>query len=402
MANFFVSHSDTLGSKAQDHSRVRDENVASLQIAGSIADTTRRIIDLVGPMAAILNGRRVAILKPNFVAGRPARTGATTNLDLIAAVAEAVHTAGATPFLCEFPGTEFDFEATLTILKIDEFCQHHGIGLVRKVDRWLELHPAGAGRLRRFHVPAQLEEACLINLPVLKTHVVSGMSICMKNLMGFLPHADRRTMHTLGIQQCIVDINRGIIPDLNIVDGSIGQDKDGPLYGRQANLRMLVAGRDALAVDLACCVLTKIDPNKVGHFKLGRAQLGERHITFLGDELSAVRPMELPRILASYQVAYWLMYLLDYPFAKLVGSHLCTELYKTGLFGTRPIIVQSACNRCGDCVRACPLPDVINIERYYINPRACERCLLCYEACLKGAISVKGLTGTRQAPISPL
>src|SRR5919205_946815 len=48
------------------------------------------------------------LLTPNFVAGRPARTGATTSLDLIAAVADAVHAAGAPPLLCEFPGTEFD------------------------------------------------------------------------------------------------------------------------------------------------------------------------------------------------------------------------------------------------------------------------------------------------------
>ena len=31
-------------------------------------------------------------------------------------------------------------------------------------------------------------------------------------------------MHTFGIDQCIVDMNRGIKADLTIVDGSIGQD----------------------------------------------------------------------------------------------------------------------------------------------------------------------------------
>jgi len=92
----------------------------------------------------------------------------------IAAVAEAVHAAGATPMLCETPGTEFDVEATYAILGLEEFCRKHDIGMVRKIDRWLELRPAGARRLKRFHVPAQLADACLINLPVLKTHVVSG------------------------------------------------------------------------------------------------------------------------------------------------------------------------------------------------------------------------------------
>ena len=41
---------------------------------------------------------------------------------------------------------------------------------------WTELRPAGARRLRRFRIPRLLSEACLINLPVLKTHAVSTMT----------------------------------------------------------------------------------------------------------------------------------------------------------------------------------------------------------------------------------
>src|SRR5437763_16773013 len=94
---------------------------------------TRRVIEVRGGMSAVLDGRRVAVLKPNFVAGRPARTGATTSLDLIAAVADAVHAAGATPLLCESPGTEFDGEATYTILGMEAFCRRHEIGFVISV-----------------------------------------------------------------------------------------------------------------------------------------------------------------------------------------------------------------------------------------------------------------------------
>ena len=46
----------------------------------------------------------------------------------------------------------------------------------------------------------------------------------------------------LGIQQSIVDLNLGLRPDLSIVDGSVGQSGEGPLYGRAAGLGVLVAG----------------------------------------------------------------------------------------------------------------------------------------------------------------
>jgi len=368
-------------------------DVVTVRTGTDVASATRRTIELLGGMGSILNGKRQALLKPNFVAGRPARTGATTNLDLIATVAEAVHAAGAVPLLCETPGTEFDRDATYAILGLEEFCRRHDIGIARPDDRWLEVRPAGARRLKRFRVPAQLAESCLINLPVLKTHVVSGMSVAMKNLMGLLPREDRRTMHTLGIQQCIVDLNRGIKPDLSIVDGSVGQDGDGPLYGHAADLGMLVAGRDSLAVDLVCCGLVKVDLRSIGHFRLGLSQLGPRQPRLLGDDVVAEQPYLLPRVPPLYRFIFWLMYPLDYPYHRLTGNHLCTALYHTGLVGTRPQIEPDACTRCGVCVEACPLPNVIDLTTLKVDPHTCERCLLCWEACPEGAIFVKGMSG---------
>jgi uncharacterized protein (DUF362 family)/NAD-dependent dihydropyrimidine dehydrogenase PreA subunit len=369
------------------------QDVVTLKAHDDVASAALRAIETLGGMPSVLNGRRVAILKPNFVAGRPARTGATTNLDLLAAVAHAVHDAGATPLLCESPGTEFDFEATYAILGLEGFCQRHGIGIVGQVHDWLELQPRGARRLKRFRVPAQLTDACLINLPVLKTHVVSGMSLAMKNLMGMLPREDRRAMHTLGIQQCIVDMNRGLKPDLNIVDGSIGQDGEGPLYGRRADAGVLVAGRDSLAVDLVCCDLVGVDPQTIGHVRLGQEQLGPRRPRVIGERVEVTRQFELPQVPPPYRFAFWLMYPLDYPYHRLTGAHLCTALYSTGLVGTRPRIDGEVCTKCGICIEACPLPHVIDLTTLRVNPRTCQRCLLCYEACPEGAISVKGLSG---------
>src|SRR5207247_3131691 len=124
-------------------------------------------------------------------------------------------------------------------------------------------------------LPRFMQEACFINLPVLKTHVVSTMTLGMKNPMGILPRPDRRAMHTLGIAQCIVDMNRGIKPDLTIVDGSVGQDGEGPLSGDKADLQVLVAGRNSLAVDLACCQLVGIKRRDTPHLNLPLEQLAK-------------------------------------------------------------------------------------------------------------------------------
>ncbi len=365
-----------------------------------IEEAAHRVIAGVGGMHAILNGARLAVLKPNLVAGRAAETGATTSFALLKAVAEEVRACGAEPVLCEMPGTEFEREATYTILGLEQFCAANGVRIVR-VDPegdsrdWVVVRAPGARRLRRFHIPRLLQDACLINLPVLKTHVVSTMTLGMKNIMGVLPRPDRRTMHTLGIDQCIVDMNRGLRPALTIVDGSVGQDGDGPLYGDAAHLQVLVAGRESLAVDLACCQLVGIKPRQVPHLKLALEQMGRPDWTSTGVAPVLLKQFRLPAQKPLYRLIFWLMYPLDYPYAWLSGrgKHLCTALYSTGLVGTRPQILADACTHCGVCVDACPLPAVIDLTTLKVNYKTCQRCLLCADACPEQAIIVKGYSG---------
>ena len=396
--------------------RPATDTIAVTRTFDGIEEAAHRVIKQIGGMTAVLQGAKVAILKPNFVAGRSAETGSTTSFALLKAVAEEVQACGAEPVLCEMPGTEFDREATYTILGVEQFCAANGIRILRidpegDEQDWVELRPAGAKKLRRFSIPRILNEVCLINLPVLKTHVVSTMTLSMKNPMGILPRPDRRSMHTLGIDQCIVDMNRGIRPDLTIVDGSVGQDGEGPLYGDRADLQVLIAGHDSLAVDLVCCQVVGIKPQDIPHLKLALEQLGKPQWTLVGDvegpvwgtgngfiqHVEVIKKFRLPVQKPLYRFIFWMMYPLDYPYSWIAerGKHFCTLLYSTGLVGTRPQIKEESCTRCGICVAACPLPDVIDLKSLKVNYFTCQRCLLCYDACPENAIRVKGYSGAR-------
>src|SRR6266487_7023823 len=312
------------------------DTIAITRTFDSIEAAAHRVIAQAGGMASVIKDAKIAVLKPNFVAGRSAETGSTTSFALLKAVAEEVQACGAEPVLCEMPGTEFDREATYTILGVEQFCAANGIRILRidpegDEQDWVELRPAGAKKLRRFSIPRILNEVCLINLPVLKTHVVSTMTLSMKNPMGILPRPDRRSMHTLGIAQCIVDMNRGIRPDLTIVDGSVGQDGEGPLYGDRADLQVLIAGHDSLAVDLVCCQLVGVESSSIPHLKLALEQLGQPSWTLVGEDVGVIKKFRLPEQKALYRFIFWLMYPLDYPYTWVAerGKHLCTTLYST-------------------------------------------------------------------------
>jgi uncharacterized protein (DUF362 family)/ferredoxin len=380
------------------------DTIAIARTFDGIEEAAHRVIEQVGGMESVIRGAKIAVLKPNFVAGRNGSTGSTTSFALLKAVAEEVRACGAEPVLCETPGTEFDRDATYTILGVEKFCEENGIRILRVdpeggEEDWIDLHPAGAKKLRNYRMPRILQEARLINLPVLKTHVVSTMTLSMKNSMGILPRPDRRSMHTFGIDQSIVDMNLGIKPDLNIVDGSVGQDGEGPLYGDKADLQVLIAGRDTLAVDLACCQIVGVKPRDIPHLKLALEQLGKPSWQTVGEDVGVIKKFRLPEQKTLYRFIFWLMYPLDYPYTWIAerGKHLCTTLYSTGLVGTRPQIKEEICTHCGVCVDACPLPNVIDIKTLKVDYGKCQRCLLCYEACPENAISVKGYSGARQS-----
>src|SRR5260370_33923647 len=139
------------------------DSIAITRTFDGIEEAAHRIIERLGGMASVTRGARFALLKPNFVAGRSAETGSTTSFALLKAVAEEVRACGAEPGLCETPGTEFDREATYTILGVEQFCAENGIRILR-VDPeggeqdWMELRPEGAKRRRSFGIPRNLSE----------------------------------------------------------------------------------------------------------------------------------------------------------------------------------------------------------------------------------------------------
>ena len=108
------------------------DTIAITRTFDGIEAAAHRVIEQIGGMDSVMRGAKIAVLKPNFVAGRNAETGSTTSFALLKAVAEEVRACGAEPVLCETPGTEFDREATYTILGVEKFCEENGIRILRR------------------------------------------------------------------------------------------------------------------------------------------------------------------------------------------------------------------------------------------------------------------------------
>lgn len=332
------------------------------------------------------------ILKPNFVAPRKASTGATTSLELIRALAGILKDLGTEPYLCESPGMEYTWQQVFSYLGIEQLAKETGIQVVHcPSTHYVEVAEPENIYLRSIQIPEVVRGAKILNLPKLKTHVTTRVTLGMKNLMGLCHDATKRWMHVRGIEDCIADLNRILKPAYTVVDGQAAMEGDGGVYGNRRDLNALVGGGNVVAVDQVCCALMGVNPLEIPHIAALRSGIEAEIIGALNPER-----FHLPLHAPLYHSLYRGLYAIDYFFQILSTRHFNQWLYQTGYFGTRPKIKPDVCDRCEECIKVCPA-DCIDLETLRINAHTCIRCMDCFDVCPIDAIEVRGFSNPHNA-----
>ncbi|MFO7965701.1 MAG: DUF362 domain-containing protein [Desulfobacterales bacterium] len=142
---------------------------------------------------------------------------------------------------------------------------------------------------------AVLEADVFIDLPALKTHTMTMVTLGIKNLQGILTKSDRYFGHRDDLDQHLVDILKVRKPDLALVDGLIGMEGMGAgESGTPVPMGIVLAGSDVVAVDSVCTQVMGIDNPLVvnttriaAHEGLGVANPAEIEVT--GESVDSVR-----------------------------------------------------------------------------------------------------------------
>ena len=138
------------------------------------------------------------------------------------------------------------------------------------------------------------EEICekykIINLPVMKVHYATGLTIGIKNLKGFLTKDEKKHFHEVGLSEAIYDLSQCIIPHLTIVDGSRSMETMGPKGGNLVDLNCIVSGQNPGDVDWICSKIMGFEPEEVKHLQyyLSSIDFDETEITTVGCKIEDV------------------------------------------------------------------------------------------------------------------
>lgn len=130
-----------------------------------------------------------------------------------------------------------------------------------------------------------LESDVFINVPVLKHHSSTMLTVGMKNMMGVV--WDRGYWHRNDLHQCIADFMTFRKPTLTVVDAYNVMKQNGPRgvsAGDIVLMQSLIVSTDPVAADAAAAKLFGVEPADIRHIELaakmqvGRMDLGSLSI----------------------------------------------------------------------------------------------------------------------------
>ncbi|MEA3338252.1 MAG: DUF362 domain-containing protein [Chloroflexota bacterium] len=220
-------------------------------------------------------GKRV-LVKPNLIdhiEGHPA----TTAPQVVAAVLDLLAELGAARVIVgDGPGFRRDAAPVAEASGLAAVLAHRGISFVDL--NYDDPRPVPVGRewflqQRELWLPLHVREADLIvSVPKLKTHHWAGVSLSLKNLFGVVPGVrygwPKNMLHVNGIALSILGIFHAVPLVVSVVDGIIGMEGDGPLFGTPVRHGLLAVGADPVAVDGLCAQLMGFDLNDIPHLSL--------------------------------------------------------------------------------------------------------------------------------------
>ena len=110
----------------------------------------------------------------------------------------------------------------------------------------------------------------LIDLPVLKAHRQTKISLGMKNLKGCLAMSSKQAFHRhgLGLNRLIALLNMRIRPSLTIIDGIYGLERGPDIVGAIPHrMDLIIAGKDVFSCDIVGAMVMGIQPDGVEYLK---------------------------------------------------------------------------------------------------------------------------------------
>jgi uncharacterized protein (DUF362 family)/Pyruvate/2-oxoacid:ferredoxin oxidoreductase delta subunit len=336
----------------------------------------KRAVDLVGGMGHYVKPGMKVLLKPNLLSARLPEEAVDTHPEVVRAVGRLAKSCGAVVSIGDSPGG-FD-------KNIDEIFERSGMKAVASEEGFELARFTTSAFIHGIPISRKVLDCdCMISIPKLKTHSITVMTAAIKNTYGAVTGLYKAECHSKAPREedfvkIIARVYAIVTPQLNIVDGIVGMEGDGPAAGDPKGLNVILAGEDGVAIDACVARIMGLQPLDVlvtkTAYEMGLGEADLARIEILGDDINSfiARDFRMPQTTP----------------LKVIPRAVVNALASFIRF--KPYIDSGICNRCNLCKVTCPVNAIDTEEGHCeIDYHRCIRCLCCHEVCPYGAISIK-------------
>jgi uncharacterized protein (DUF362 family)/Pyruvate/2-oxoacid:ferredoxin oxidoreductase delta subunit len=356
------------------------------------------------------------LLKPNLNSNMNALTGNTTDLRILAVLIEFLKDRGYRNIIIA-EGTSSGFYRekinNFSRLYIDRLAKFHGVRIIDlnyAPSETIEFEYGIKAKIARITQEADL----FINLPKIKTHFETGISVCLKNMVGVLVGLNNKQKAHRSLAKNILNINKYVRPHLHIVDGLIAMEGNGPSSGVPINFGAILIGTDPYLIDLLCARITGFDYQEIPYLKIAKEEglIDESYVKFVNNFVSGpmIKVLRKPKVNSMVKFInnprrqhYFVKIRLAPGFSRIFSTKLAGKLLNiTGLrqdvfikkdAGYDKIyVVEEECDNCNRCAQYCPMGLSLPQQLKEDSDR-CIGCLYCFLVCPKKAIKIEGELG---------
>lgn len=237
-------------------------------------------------------GKRI-LLKPNAGRKGPANSALCTNPEILRGLIRFFKEREAAEVLVgDGALTGIDVWEAMDSAGITAVCQEEGAVMVnlddcQPADRVIEK----GTMVNKLRFSSLVFEAdIVVSVPVIKTHMYTGVTLSIKNMKGCLLKREKMKLHRIDkpcpdeskgrcLDWGIADMASVLLPDYAVMDGTTCMEGFGPSAGTQINLDLVVASKDPTAADYVGVMLMGMPYDAVSHINLVKERCGTAGIS---------------------------------------------------------------------------------------------------------------------------
>jgi len=326
---------------------------------------------------------KVVLVKPNMLGAFAPERAVTTHPVVLESVIRILQDMGVGVVVGDSPGGTVKAQTVWDVCGYSEVCSRYNVPLLDFGKHGiLSIH---SGELKLYFDKNVWECHGLINLAKLKTHSMAVYTGAVKNLYGTIPGLYKAELHKLypspnEFAKVLTTIYYLLKPKiiLNIIDGIIGMDGQGPSAGRPYPFGVLVASENSVAADIVASEIMGFRLDEILYL-----QQCFEHEDFTLSELD----LQNERTDTKYQNLNIETVLFRNRFLNRLPRFIKTIV--TSLFSYKPGF-RATCTLCGVCVNSCPTKALSIVrQKVRFDNHKCIKCLCCHEMCPSSAVYLK-------------